>query len=1110
MKLTVISSPGRLTLENEMLRLMKKYTPLSENGVVSIVPDQSSFSEEEKLIGAFGVSGLGNPEVLSFKRLFYKLRSAFPSGRKRLTAPAREMAVMHALSSIDKNDFRLFRGVIKKCELTSTVSALITGFKRYGVTADKLRAAEEGIEYPSPLKNKIHDCLKAFESYDRLMAESGLCDADDDMWELNRILSLDECCFFDGKTVCIRHFSDLNLLQRKCVGHICQRADNVFIAVCWEDKPEFATTKKLIEGLRQTAYDFGAEFAQIHLSAGADSRPAPLAYLAERYYDNAAAPYKDGVGGCLHLHVSKNPYAEVKHLAAAIARIVKRGRRYRDITVVTREPETYSGYIRRIFPLYSIPVFVDEKRPLSQHSVSRFILSAMELAVFGFTHENVFCFAKNPFAPHGGQCGRLEDYCIEAGIRSWNWSEDFTFIRGAYRAKEYGRESSPEELLNINERRRELWELIEPLRMRFSKTGSGIKFARALYEFMVQSGLPEKTEDAALRQEADGDLRGSEETRQVYNLLIDILDDVYTVFGEKELEPEEFFEAIKTACGAVQIGVVPPSADSVLYGDIERMKGSEDRIVFILGLNEDVFPRSFANNSIFTDYEAEALSRDWGIELPPSCAEKAENEKLLVYEAVSSARERLYLSYSLGRADGQNLRPSSIVKRVNRLFPLLRETEDVNTPHGEYLCATKAAAYLELGTALSEGRNEKFWRLIHSLLKSDPEYGPKIAKLTRDLGYNSADTQELDGELLGKVLGRELALSPSALESFGSCPFSYFAQNILKLRDCTPMNINPADSGNLLHNIIDGFCGYVQREKNGSWATVTDEYTDKTFEKVCGEIRLGISRQISADPRLSVSIMRIERMARKCIEEIRAQIADELFVPTGNEVIIDEESGHISPAKITLPDGRTARFRGRIDRADVRRGVKIQENGQLKIVDLVRIVDYKSSGKEISFNKVLNGLQLQLFAYMDSYLEADKNSRPAAALYFNLTEVPMETPIGDDEPEKRDRLAGVAVAGRMAEHKGVAEIEAEEMKTVLRYVRRSMRKAAEEIYAGKMPVSPVRTDGQLKCEYCPYMSVCKLGLCGGEDKIRTVPKDSGHDAIAAMKEELEGETDEAK
>ncbi len=1096
MELDIISCPDRRALENEFTDLMKG-AAASSRGVISIVPDQSSFSEEEKLISIFKVTGLGNPEVLSFKRLFFRLREKFPDRRRRLTAAAREMAVMYALESIKEEDFRLFRGVIKKSRLSSTVSGIITGFKRYGVDEAALKNAEEALP-ASPLKNKIHDCRLALESYNSLMKSSGLSDADDDMTELLYMLNLKECDYFDGKTVFIRHFSDLNKLQRQCVGQICVRAKRVYVGVVWEDKAEFATTGALISGLRRTAEEMGIPFSHRAIQGFTDSRPKPLAYAVRNFYDSSALPFKESPRNSLYLHISASPYTEIQHIAATIARLVSRGERYRNITVAARNAQDYAGYVKRIFPIYGIPVFFDGKRPLSLHSASRLLISAMELAVYGFSHENVFSFAKNPFAPHGGNCGALEDYCLEAGVRSWNWSEDFTFIRGAYSPKEYGHEKGAEELEEINSRRRELYELIAPLAEGLKKPRTGAEYARMLYDFISSAQLPEKIEAAARRQEENGDDRGAGETRQVYNLLMDILEDIYTDFGESALSGEEFLEAFKTACSAVQIGVVPAAADSVIFGDIERMKGSEDKIVFLPGLNEDIFPRAFQNDSVFTEYEAEILAEKYAIELPPMGGEKAENERLLVYEALSSPKEALYMSCPIGKADGSNLRPSSIVRRMRELFPLMRETEDVNSRGGEYLCASMPAAYLELGTAVSRGEGGKFWSMIKSLLNSNEEYARKLELLDNSRGYRAEKTEKLDEELLRKALGDELALSPSKLESFASCPFSFFLQNVLKLRDTEAMSINPADSGSLMHNIIDGFCALASAEPEGMKG-ISQARKNELFKRVCAEVRGGINLQVMNNPRFSSAVERIERMAEKCVDEILTQLQDELFVPTGSEVIIGE-GGRLPASEIVLPDGKKARFSGRIDRADVRTGVKITENGQEKLVDLVRITDYKSSGKKIDFNKVLHGLQLQLFAYMDSYVKAEKDARPAAVLYFNLTETPTPAEIGSDESEKKDRLSGVMVSGRMAEKKGVAEIQADEMDAVLKYVRRYVAKTAEKIYSGEMPVSPAETDSVLQCGYCPYARVCKAGEIS-PDCVRYIAADKDNAALEEIKKE---------
>lgn len=1094
MELNVISSPERSALEEEFTSLMKSVP----RGVVSIVPDQSSFAEEERLMDIFKVTGLGNPEVLSFKRLFFKLRDKYPSGKRRLSSAAREMAVMYAINSVRDEDFRLFKGVVQKSRLAGAVSGLITGFKRYGVDESALQKAEDNLA-PSALKNKIHDSLLTLKSYNRLLESSSLSDADDDLWELGRILSLPECDFFKGKTVFIRHFSDLNKVQRLCVGHICSRADAVYVGVLWDDKPEFATTKTLIDGLRATSRDFSVPFSFKTVTPKFSENDA-LMYAFANYYSKDALPFPADEACPLHIHVSKNPSDEVRHVAATIARLISRGVRPGDITVAARSSEDYDEYIRRIFPTYEIPFFADGSEPLSKHSVAAFITAALDLALFGFSHERVFAFAKNPFAPQGGSCGDLEDYCLEAGVRSWNWSEDFTFIRGSYNAAEYGKETVPPDLIEINRLRGEIYSLIQPLKEGLEKERTGEEYAKLLYDFIVSARLPEKAERSAKLLLENGDRRGSEETRQVYNLLVEILEDIYTDFATLTLSPEEFVTSFKTACAAVLVGSIPLTKDSVIFGNVERMKGNRSDYVFLLGINEDVFPRTFADTSVFTEYEAEILRQSHGIELPPMSGEKTENEKLLVYEAVSSAKKALYISYPIASSRGENLRPSSLAERLRFLFPALHETEDVNTSCSEYLCATKQAAYFELFAARGRDENTKFWQLIKSLLASDEKYLPRLELIDKSHGYESEKTEPLDAALLQKVLGDELYLSASRLDSYGECPFSFFLQSILRLKEQKEMNISFTDSGNLMHNIIDGFCAVV-KERKGTWHSLTDASTEKIFQDVCGEIRLGINPHILNDPRFFAALERIEKFAFKCIQEIRAQLSEELFVPTGNEVIIGE-NGAISPVKLYLPDGQKINFTGRIDRTDISRGVKITEDGQTKTVDLVRIVDYKSSGRDIDFNKVLNGLSLQLFAYMDAFSAANPDSRAAGVLYFNLSETLVATEIGTRTTEKKDRLSGVSVKGRMAERESVVQIEAEEMQALLKFTRKAIAKTAQKIYAGDVSISPLKTDTSYKCDYCGFRNVCRAEEMPSSC-VRYIPKDKSSAALKEIVKEAE-------
>lgn len=92
--------------------------------------------------------------------------------------------------------------------------------------------------------------------------------------------------------------------------------------------------------------------------------------------------------------------------------------------------------------------------------------------------------------------------------------------------------------------------------------------------------------------------------------------------------------------------------------------------------------------------------------------------------------------------------------------------------------------------------------------------------------------------------------------------------------------------------------------------------------------------------------------------EVVKRITEELkvsdFTPTGFEVKIDED-GEIPPYAVPLPDGGFLKIRGSVDRVDTMR-----KNGKTYL----RVIDYKSGGKDFVLSDVLSGLNMQMLIYL--------------------------------------------------------------------------------------------------------------------------------------------------
>ena len=100
----------------------------------------------------------------------------------------------------------------------------------------------------------------------------------------------------------------------------------------------------------------------------------------------------------LHLFLAKNPYSEVENVAKQIVKLVKeKNLRYKDISIITKNIDTYSSLVRSIFENYQIPVFIDEKRELNQNIIVQYILAILEILSQNFSNESIFYYLKLGF-----------------------------------------------------------------------------------------------------------------------------------------------------------------------------------------------------------------------------------------------------------------------------------------------------------------------------------------------------------------------------------------------------------------------------------------------------------------------------------------------------------------------------------------------------------------------------------------------------------------------------------------------------------------------------------------------------------------------------------------
>ncbi len=1048
-----------------------------------IVPEQFTFSAEKKIIDKFEVAGLGNPQALSFMRLADVVFAKYGSPEFVSDNASFEMLVSYCANSIKPDKLRLFDGLVKKSELAKTASSIITTFKRYSISPDKLKYAMESTT-DELLKKKLSDAYTVYAGYSTHLSEAGIADKNDTLSVLANILADADCDYLTGKDIYIDQFSDFDPSEYECIKIMLKRADNVTVALCCDDEKQFATVthtyNKLIHIAKKEKVQLTDEIK--FSNSMLDSAPM-LKHLEKFYFSDSTSPFC-GTDSSIEFFCGQTKVSEIHNVGREIVSLVRdKGMRYRDISVIARDAEQYKSIVERIFPIYDIPVFVDRKLPLSGHSITLLVMGLLDIAVSGFTYENIFNYIKSPFSPLTfDEADELENYCLATGIRPYSWGKPFVSRYGAYNPENGSTAGrlTEEKLIYINTLREKVYTPLSKLIENLKKKSTVKELSLYLFDFFTEIKLKEKIRKSAIELEENGENLYALQTVQVYNVLIEIFNDICNVLGEKILTLKEFRTTVFAGLQSVEIGTIPSSNDCVTVGSIDRIKGHGAKVVFLVGTNSGVFPLAPTESGLFSDEDKKALEK-LGIEMPPTLSEQAQNEQLLVYDALTCANEKLYISYPLSDNGKNALMPSEIVERVRTIFPDAYFTDDLfNLPDTRKYITTKKAVFDLVAAKLNDYINHgkiltKEESAAAYYFENSQEYS-HLFKTAMNMTIFTSSATPVSPYLIKKAIGENMKTSITRLETYNKCPFSYFAKYILKLEPKQIFELNSSDSGSFLHDFLDKLSNLISAstDENGNpltWKTIDDDFIKINTPKVLSEILSGVNENMLRMPRIKALFERLCRSAENAARSVKRHISKGDFIPMGYEISFDE-NGKFKPTKIILDDGATIVLRGRIDRADE----LLFNNGKF-----VRIVDYKSSEKTLSLSDVYKGVQLQLFVYLSNLCE--NGYQPAGILYCNLSDPIVDIAPGTNEDEiikKRYdelRMNGIVLSEEgMLEHMGGKDIlksgktaTAKDFNNMFRHLKKTIKKTAESIYNGLFPIK-CNDDA---CKWCEFSKLCR-------------------------------------
>jgi ATP-dependent helicase/nuclease subunit B len=401
----------------------------------------------------------------------------------------------------------------------------------------------------------------------------------------------------------------------------------------------------------------------------------------------------------------------------------------------------------------------------------------------------------------------------------------------------------------------------------------------------------------------------------------------------------DFSQTLQHWLERTRVRTPPLNAAGVAVLNATAARGQSFRALFILGLNEGVFPRTIREDAFLRDRDREILERDLGFKVNSKLA-GFDEEKLVFTLLANAAKERLYCLFQRSDESGRVLAPSWYLTELRRALENDADHLKESTIPRSIVDKKDAEPFDRDDLLLAEELAVSL-----SLADRDPtplieafDLSPAIYKQGRQvverLDFSSAPLDAFDGVVnplsdYWRHLS-ERGPSPTALETYSRCPSQFFAHQVLGLerleRPEDMMGLNPAQFGELGHlilkltyqELIDR--GYFSGEAAGlDIASTLTTIARRAFAEHASSNPIGYP--------LAWEILQegLTQLLGQVIARDLQEISVSGYLPAGVEI---EAKDRLEPTWPEPLNGMT--IRGRMDRID-----------RDKTKNRLRIIDYK-------------------------------------------------------------------------------------------------------------------------------------------------------------------------
>lgn len=1133
-----------------------------------IVPDQFTMQTQMDLVVEHPRHIIMNIDVLSFGRLTHRILEEVGYEDVPVLDDTGKSLVLRNVAGQCTDRLRVMGAHLHKIGYIHEVKSAISEFMQYGIGLQEMEKLAEYARPRGALYYKLQDIgvlYQAFLDYihDKFITTEETLDRLREALPKSELIR-NSVVVFDG-------FTGFTPIQNRVIQELIRLTKKVIVTVTVDDRENpyqpdgehrlFHLSKKTVADLKKLAAEI--EVPEIkpvwcrericgRLPRFAENEE--LSHLERNLFRYSSQVYEEPVNN-VHIYEASTPKEEIRQTCVAIRKLLMQQERtvdsapdakgdegewnrdlhnsnrlyYRDFAVVTGDMEVYGSLAEEEFAKFGIPIYLDHTRGILRNPFVEYIRSALQIVLQDFSFASVFHYLRTGLTGFDiEEVDRLENYVRRFGICGQKrWSAIFVYKE----ENREGEEEALQQLQGYNAMRERLMDILSPLLMPVRTVG---EMVRALYAFITKSELQQKLSHYERRFKEQGDLARAKEYGQIYAMVIDLLDQIYGLLAEEEMERREFADILDSGLTEISVGTIPQNVDRVLVGDIERTRLKQVKVLFFLGVNDGNIPKGAGGGGIISDIDREFL-RESELELAPSPRQQMYIQRLYLYLNMTKPSEQLYLSYAKIGNDGHSLRPAYLIDLVKKMYPLLHvEAPENDSIEEQLVCGADGIGMLAdmlreyAGGRLSEELRGRMYTLYHSYHRKT-QYQDTVDRLIDAAFYRYSDTP-LSKMVTRALYGRMLLNSVSRLEKYAACAYGHFLQYGLALRERGDYSFEDVDMGNVFHGVLELFAQRLSA--NGyTWFDFPEKEARRMIEEAVEAYAAEYEETILYSSARNRHLLgRMTRILTRTVLTLQTQLKKGSFVPEQFEMSFSMIED-LDALNIALNEQDKMRLRGRIDRVDTC-------EAEDKVY--VKVIDYKSGTRKFDLAALYYGLQLQLVVYMNAAVEMeqkrhpDKKIVPAAMLYYHIDDPMVEdgdtlTPeqINDkllqelrmtglvNESDEAVRLLDAEFTdksqvlpierkkdGSFSAYSSV--ISEEDMQAVSDYVNQKIKQIGSGILDGTISVNPYEQGANQACTYCAYRNVCGYDSRVEGYEMRRLPKLSADDALCKMREELGG------